>query len=121
MSAMQVDVIQVTPYAQNCSIITSTNTGRAAVVDPGGDLNRIRGALKQLGVTPEKIVLTHGHIDHAGGAAELAEILSVPVEGPHEADNYLLDSLGKSSQMAGATRPRPVTPDRWLVEGDTVT
>ncbi|MGZ8323283.1 MAG: MBL fold metallo-hydrolase, partial [Rhodoplanes sp.] len=94
-------------------------TKKAAVVDPGGDLDRIREAVAQNGVTVEKIILTHGHIDHAGGAAELREELGVPIEGPHEADRFLLDRLAEQGQVYGFPA-RAVTPDRWLNEGDTV-
>ena len=85
MQPLKVTVVPVTPFAQNCSIVACTATNQAAIVDPGGDVARIRAAIDELKVTPEKILLTHGHIDHAGGAAELAEALSIPIEGPHEA------------------------------------
>lgn len=110
----------VTPFQQNCSIVYEDATRAAAVIDPGGDLARIREAIAQNGVIVEKIVLTHGHIDHAGGAAELKEELGVPVEGPHEADRFLLDSLPETGRMYGIGGVRAVTPDRWLAEGDTV-
>src|SRR5204862_116732 len=84
------EVVPVTPFAQDCSIVACTATDLAAIVDPGGDLSRIMEAIDQLGVTPERILLTHGHIDHAGAAADLADALSVPIEGPHEADAFLL-------------------------------
>ena len=93
MQPLKVTVVPVTPFAQNCSIVACTATNQAAIVDPGGDVARIRAAIEQLKVTPEKILLTHGHIDHAGGAAELREALSIPIEGPHERDAFLLDSL----------------------------
>jgi glyoxylase-like metal-dependent hydrolase (beta-lactamase superfamily II) len=114
-------VVPVTPYQQNCSILLCTQTGRSAVVDPGGDVERIRQALAQVGGTVEKILLTHGHIDHAGGAAELAEALGVPVEGPHRADKLLLDNLPLQGAQMGAPGSRALTPDRWLEEGETVT
>ena len=81
MQPLKVTVIPVTPFAQNCSIVACTATNRAAIVDPGGDVARLRAAIDELKVTPEKILLTHGHIDHAGGAAELSEVLSIPIEG----------------------------------------
>ncbi|BBF94526.1 MBL fold metallo-hydrolase [Blastochloris tepida] len=118
--ALKVAVVPVTPFEQNCSIVMCTATGRAAVVDPGGDLDTIREALAELGVTVDKILLTHGHIDHAGGAAELAESLGVPVEGPHQADQFLLDALTTQGNMYGLTGARPVTPNRYLEDGDTV-
>jgi len=119
-SPLGIAVVPVTLFEQNCSIVWCTKTMQAAIVDPGGDIDRIRGALTELGVTPAAIWLTHGHIDHAGGATDLAEALSLPVIGPHEAEKPLLDSLpqqGLRFDMAGL---RPVTPTRWLNEGDTV-
>jgi hydroxyacylglutathione hydrolase len=112
-------IIPVTPFQQNCTLLWSETTKKAVVIDPGGDLDRIRQAIAQSGVTVEKIILTHGHIDHAGGAAELREELGVPVEGPHEADDFLLQRLAEQGQAYGF-EARPVTPDRWLNEGDTV-
>jgi hydroxyacylglutathione hydrolase len=110
-------IIPVTPFQQNCSLIWDDAEKRAAVVDPGGDLPRILAAIEETGVTPEKIVLTHGHLDHAGGAAELKERLGVPIEGPHRDDKFLLDRLDESGRGYGIAA-RPVTPDRWLEEGD---
>jgi glyoxylase-like metal-dependent hydrolase (beta-lactamase superfamily II) len=120
MSALQVTVLPVTPFAQNCSIVVCAATKRAAIVDPGGDLPRIRAAIDQLEVVPEKILLTHGHIDHAGGAAELAAALSIPIEGPHEADAFLLSGLAEQGRKFGIDDARDVTPNRWLQEGDSV-
>ena len=90
------------------------------VIDPGGEVARIRQAIEVQGLEIEKILLTHGHIDHAGGAAELAEALGVPVEGPHEADAFLLDGLPKAGAEFGMFDARAVTPGRWLEEGDRV-
>jgi len=104
---------------QNCTLLWCEKTKRGAVVDPGGDLDRIRQAIAQAKVAVDKIILTHGHIDHAGGAAELREALNVPIEGPHEADRFLLDHLAETGRSYGIPA-RPVTPDRWLNEGDTV-
>jgi glyoxylase-like metal-dependent hydrolase (beta-lactamase superfamily II) len=118
---LQIAVIPVTPFQQNCSILWCTRTKQAVVVDPGGDVALIRGALKEVGVTPVAIWLTHGHLDHAGGAAELAEALSVPVVGPHEADKFLLDELPTAGLRFDIRDMRAVTPSRWLVEGDEVT
>jgi len=120
MQALKVTVVPVTPFAQNCSVVACTATDLAAIVDPGGDLARIMEAIAQLGVTPEKIVLTHGHIDHAGAAADLAEALSVPIEGPHEADAFLLAGLAEQGKRFGISDARAVTPTRWLQEGDSV-
>jgi hydroxyacylglutathione hydrolase len=120
MPALKVAILPVTPFAQNCSILVAEATGRAAIVDPGGEVARIRAAIDELKVTPEKILLTHGHIDHAGGAAELAEALSIPTEGPHGADRFLLDRLAESGARFGMADARPVTPGRWLKQGDTI-
>ena len=121
MQALKVTVVPVTPFAQNCSIVACTATDLAAIVDPGGDLPRIMEAIAQLGVTPEKILLTHGHIDHAGAAADLADALSVPIEGPHDADAFLLAGLAEQGKRFGITEARNVTPTGWYAEGDSVT
>lgn len=121
MSDIRAAIIPVTPFQQNCTLLWNDRTKKGAVIDPGGDLDRIRQAIAETGVTIEKILLTHGHIDHAGGAAELKEELGVPVEGPHEADRFLLDHLPEAGRGYGITGVRAVTPDRWLQEGDTVT
>ncbi|WP_029348887.1 MBL fold metallo-hydrolase [Bosea sp. 117] len=119
MPELRVAVVPVTPFQQNASIVWDEATKRGAVVDPGGDLPQILAALEELEVTAEKILLTHGHIDHAGGAAELAQALRVPIEGPHEADEFLLDDLEAAGARTGIPG-QPVRPDRWLKEGDTV-
>ncbi|MEA1833743.1 MBL fold metallo-hydrolase [Methylobacterium durans] len=114
-------IIPVTPFQQNCTLIWDEATKVGAVVDPGGDLDRIEAAIREQGLRIEKILLTHGHIDHAGGAAELRERLgNVPIEGPHEADRFLLDSLPETGAGYGIQGARAVTPDRWLDEGDAV-
>ena len=95
-------------------------TMAGAVFDPGGDVARILEVVAEIGFTVEKILLTHGHFDHAGGAAELKEKLGVPIEGPHEADRFLLDSLAETGAEYGILGARNVTPDRWLDEGDSV-
>jgi hydroxyacylglutathione hydrolase len=113
-------IVPVTPFEQNCTLIWDRETKRGAVIDPGGDLDRIEAAIAEVGVTVEKILLTHGHIDHSGGAEELRSRLKVPIEGPHAADRILLDNLAAQG-LAYGMRARNVTPDRWLEEGDTVT
>src|SRR5262245_8175618 len=120
MQPLKVTIVPVTAFAQNCSIVACTATNRAAIVDPGGDVARIRDAIGELKVTPEKILLTHGHIDHAGGAAELAEALSIPIEGPDERDGFLMSNVLNQGGRFGMTDVRNVTPTRWLVEGETV-
>jgi glyoxylase-like metal-dependent hydrolase (beta-lactamase superfamily II) len=119
MAKAQAAIIPVTLFQQNCTLIWDEDTKRGAVIDPGGDLPAVREALAQTGVTVEKILLTHGHIDHAGGAAELKEELRVPIEGPHRADEFLLNHLVESGRNYGM-EARNVTPDRWLDEGDEV-
>jgi hydroxyacylglutathione hydrolase len=113
-------IVPVTPLQQNCTLIWCTATMKAAVVDPGGDLPRIRQAIAQAGVTVEKILLTHGHIDHAGEAKPLAGELGVPIEGPHEADRFWLARLDEDGRNYGI-RGVVFEPDRWLDDGDTVT
>ena len=92
-----------------------------AIVDPGGDLDKILEALQQVGGTPEKILVTHAHLDHIGAVAELAEKLDLPIEGPHTDDQFWIDMLPQQAQMMGFPASRPFTPTRWLEEGDTVT
>jgi glyoxylase-like metal-dependent hydrolase (beta-lactamase superfamily II) len=113
-------IIPVTPLQQNCTLLWCTRTRRAAVIDPGGDLEKVRNAIAETGVKVEKIWLTHGHVDHAGGATELKENLGVPIEGPHRADKFLLDLVAGSGLTLGIYTARNVTPDRWLDEGDRV-
>jgi hydroxyacylglutathione hydrolase len=113
-------VVPVTPFAQNCSVVVATGTNTAAVVDPGGDLANIEEAIAQSGAKVEKILLTHGHIDHAGAATELAEKLAVPIEGPHADDGFLLADLASTGRNFGMAA-RAVTPDRYFKEGEAVT
>lgn len=120
MSPINAVVLPVTPFQQNCTILWCTATNKAAIVDPGGDVETIRKVIADKGVTPEKILLTHGHLDHAGGAAELAEALGVPIEGPHRDDQFLLDSVETQSREFGIVG-RNAAPDRWLADGETVT
>ena len=120
MAKLKIMIIPVTPFQQNCSLVIDEETNMAAVVDPGGDLNRIQDAINQAGVKVERIILTHGHIDHAGGAAELAEKLGVKVEGPHIGDKVFLDNLPERGAAFGIHGARVVTPDRWLKDGDEV-
>jgi len=120
MSQLEVVVLPVTPFAQNCSIIWCTETMKGAAVDPGGDLDKIVAILEEKGVTLEKILITHGHLDHAGGTAELAEKYNVPIEGPHKADLFIIEGLAKSADRFGFEGARTFTPDRWLEGGDTV-
>ncbi len=118
-AGLKAAIVSVTPFQQNCTLIWDPTTNGGAVVDPGGDLDRVQAAIAKAGMTVEKIILTHGHIDHAGGAADLRDALGVPIEGPHEADRFLLDGLEEQGRTYGITA-RSVTPDRWLKDGDTV-
>ena len=117
---MKVQVIPVTPFQQNCSVLICEDSNRAAIVDPGGDLDRITGYLEQARTQAEKIFVTHAHIDHAGGVAELADRLGVPIEGPHRDDKFWIDLLPQQGSEFGFTGARSFEPDRWLVQGDTV-
>lgn len=120
MAEFKLQVVPVTAFQQNCSIAWSDVAKRATVIDPGGDLDAIRAAITAAGVTVERILLTHGHIDHAGGASEFAAELGVEIAGPHEGDLPLLDKLETQARAYGLTGTRNVTPDRLLKEGDTV-
>jgi glyoxylase-like metal-dependent hydrolase (beta-lactamase superfamily II) len=119
-SPLKAAIIPVTPFQQNCTLLWCTETMQAAVVDPGGDLDRIEQAITEQNVTLERILITHGHIDHAGGAAELAERNGVPIEGPQKEDAFWIDKLATQGAEFGLTGARVFTPDRWLEGGDTV-
>jgi glyoxylase-like metal-dependent hydrolase (beta-lactamase superfamily II) len=111
-------IIPVTLFEQNCTLLWCAATRKAVVIDPGGDVPKIQAGIKQADVTVEKIWLTHGHIDHVGGAAELRDALKVPIEGPHVADKFLLDNVVTSGARFGMTGVRDFAPDRWLEEGN---
>jgi glyoxylase-like metal-dependent hydrolase (beta-lactamase superfamily II) len=113
-------IIPVTPLQQNCCLIWCTKTMRGAFTDPGGDLPKLREAVRQTGVTIEKILLTHGHIDHCGSAGIFAEELGVPIEGPHEEDRFWISRLAEDGARYGVIG-KPFEPSRWLKDGDTVT
>ncbi len=113
-------IIPVTTYAQNCSLLWCTNSKAAAIVDPGGDIEKILDVVTQEGVNPVKILLTHGHIDHVGFTAELAEITGLPVIGPHKDDLFLLESLEEYAGMTGLPHSGNFTPSEWLNDGDSV-
>jgi hydroxyacylglutathione hydrolase len=121
MAKLKVLIIPVTPFQQNCSLVFDEEAKRGAIVDPGGDVPDILKAIEQSNVKIEKILLTHGHIDHAGGAAELRDALGVQIEGPHVDDLFLLNDLPKSGEKYGMVDARIVVPDRWLKDGDEVT
>jgi hydroxyacylglutathione hydrolase len=113
-------IVAVTLFEQNCTLIWCEATKKAVVIDPGGDVPKIMAAIQQTKVNVEKIWLTHGHIDHVGGAAELRDALKVEIEGPHIADKFLLDNVVTSGARFGMTGVRDFAPDRWLAEGDRV-
>lgn len=132
MSGLKVAIVPVTPFQQNCTILYEEKSRRGAVVDPGGEVERIAGVIAERGIVVERILLTHGHIDHAAGAAPLKATLeqalrplgappvSIPIEGPNEADRFLLDGLEEQGRIFGLAGARAVVPDRFLVEGDVV-
>lgn len=117
---MQYRILPVTAFAQNCTLLWCEETMAGAVVDPGGDVDAILAGAARLGIRVEKILLTHGHIDHAGGTGDLAARLGVPVEGPQREDAFWLDQLPSQSRMFGFPHCEAVKPDRWLEDGDTV-
>ena len=117
---MKFRVIPVTPFEQNCTLLWCEKSRRAAVVDPGGDVSEILAAIAEEGVTVDKLLVTHGHVDHAGAAAELARQLNVPIEGPHAEDAFLLEALPVQAQRYGFPPSASFAPSRWLNDGDSV-
>ncbi|NMA97234.1 MULTISPECIES: MBL fold metallo-hydrolase [unclassified Aminobacter] len=120
MGQLRAGIIPVTPFQQNCTIMFDDETKRGVVVDPGGDVEHIVAAIRENGITIEAIWITHGHLDHAGGAMELKEELGVDIIGPHEADKILLDNIELSAKNYGIGGMRNCTPDRFLSEGEVV-
>ena len=112
--------LPVTAFQQNCSLVWDDTTNQAALIDPGGDIDMLLGAVKALGLTLEQIWLTHAHIDHAGATGTLARTLGLPIIGPHEGDQFWIDALPQQSRMFGFPAAEPFTPTRWLHDGDTV-
>ncbi|MFC6378572.1 MBL fold metallo-hydrolase [Tatumella terrea] len=117
---MNYTLIPVTAFSQNCSVVWCEAQGNTAIIDPGGDAGVIKKVLSDLQRTPEKILLTHGHLDHVGAAAELAAFYNIPVIGPQLRDKFLLDALPQQSQMFGFPYCAPLQPDQWLEEGETL-
>ncbi|MFZ9263783.1 MAG: MBL fold metallo-hydrolase [Polynucleobacter sp.] len=118
---LKVLIVPVTPFEQNCSILICEETNRAAIVDPGGDIPKILDALNKSGATPEKILLTHGHIDHCAGAVALAKELNIDIEGPHKDEAFWLDQLPLQSQRFGFPKAEAFIPNKWLDDEDVVT
>lgn len=114
------EIIPVTAFQQNCSLIWCTETMEGALVDPGGDTERLKAAVEGKGIKIASILLTHGHLDHAGGANPLAKVLEVPIIGPHQDDKYWLDAIEQHSQNYGLSGMFNCSPDQWLNEGETV-
>lgn len=118
---LKVVVVPVTPFQQNCSLLWCQQTGKGAAIDPGGDVEQIVAAAQEHGIEIERLLITHGHIDHAGGAAALAERLGVPIEGPHESDRFLIENISKQGAQFGLAGAIAFEPERWLEAGDRVT
>ncbi|WP_020482191.1 MBL fold metallo-hydrolase [Methylomonas sp. MK1] len=117
---MRYTIIPVTAYQQNCTLLVCEQTHKAALVDPGGDLDVLLKEVKKQGVALESILVTHGHLDHVGGVAELAEKLSLPIIGPQIEDNFWIEALAQQCRMFGFPESKSFTPQRWLNDGDTV-
>ena len=121
MGELRFAIVQVTPFEQNCTLIWDADSLRGAVIDPGGDVERIKQAIDETGIIVETILITHGHIDHVGGAMALKAMLEVDIVGPHLADKPLCEGIEKQAQMFGLAEGfENLTPDRWLDEGETV-
>ncbi|MEY4210027.1 MAG: hypothetical protein RLZ92_406 [Pseudomonadota bacterium] len=117
---MKYRIIPVTSYQQNCSLLICQQTNKAALIDPGGDIELLLAVVKQEGVDLESILVTHGHLDHVGGVAELAEKLALPIIGPHQADDFWIQNLPEQIRVFDFPHSDSFTPDRWLNDGDTV-
>jgi glyoxylase-like metal-dependent hydrolase (beta-lactamase superfamily II) len=114
-------IVPVTSYQQNCTLLICEETHKAAIVDPGGDIDVILDMLKQEEAVPEVILVTHGHLDHVGAVAELASILSIPIEGPHQEDKFWIDLIPHQIETFGFPHSEGFIPNRWLSEKETVT
>lgn len=119
MGRLEVQIIPVTPLQQNCALIWDSETKKGAITDPGGDIPKIRQAIDKAGVTVEAIFITHGHVDHAGGAADLAAVLGVPIFGPDRRDEKLIADFAIQGARFGM-QAKAFAPERWLAEGETI-
>ncbi len=117
---MKLAVIPVTPFAQNCTLIWCEESMKAAIVDPGGDLDAVQELIDEHKVEPERILATHGHLDHVGGAGELAAKLGIPIDGPHEEEKDLIQALPEQCAKFGLAETAGFIPSRWLDDGDQV-
>lgn len=118
---MKLAILPVTPFQQNCSLVVCEATKRAALVDPGGEVDRLLDAVGESGATLDRILVTHGHLDHCGAVAEVAERTGVPIEGPHRDDAFWIDQLATQARSFGLPASKAFVPDRWLDDGDRVT
>ena len=116
---MEFTILPVTPYQQNCSLVWDVD-GRAALIDPGGEAARLLGEVQSRGLALEKILLTHGHLDHVGAAVELRETLGIPIVGPQREEQFWLDLLPRQAELFGFPPAAAFTPDQWLSDGDRV-
>jgi hydroxyacylglutathione hydrolase len=121
LPTLRVAVVPVTPFRQNCSVLWDAAAMKGAIVDPGGDLDQVLEVVAREGITVEKILLTHAHVDHAGATAELKLRTGVPIEGPHEGDRFWIEKLTDQARLFGIKSDGAFEPDRWLVDGDRVT
>ena len=119
--SIRFSIIPVTPYQQNCTLLICNQSNKAAIVDPGGDIDNILSVIKNEAAIPEIILATHGHLDHVGAVAELASRLSLPIEGPQQEDKFWIDSLPEQAKTFGFPDSGVFTPNRWLNDGDEVT
>jgi len=117
---MRFEIIPVTPYQQNCSLIWCERTGSAALIDPGGDVEQLIAAVKRTEVKLEKLLLTHAHLDHVGGTLALAREFKLPIFGPHKEDAFWLDALPEQARMFNFPPAEAFHPDHWLHDGDTI-
>ena len=117
---MEVITLAVTPFMQNCRIIACSNTKQAAIIDPGGEPEKIKAVLSQHGLTAVKVLLTHAHLDHVGASVALSEELNIDIIGPHQADQFWLDALPAQSQMFGFPTHQAFLPNQWLNPGEVI-